>query len=221
MRAQVSVMVLAALLFGGASAGEAGSTKSIFSGRPDPLYVKAERVDPFTLGKSAEPPPPTTRWQKILAMLSDRRPAVRLRGTGELLSLETADRFDRCLAECRKQVSVLKLAVAELREKPELAPGKLDEFRALLEKYRRLTATARRLKRHEEIRSEFAAMKVTVEGIVWREGGRSSATVNGRALTEGGVLRLRGKKGPAVRVRRVGRKSVVFLYRGLEVTVKL
>ncbi len=223
MKALATCMLLTALALGAASAGETGSAKGIFNKRPDPPYARGERVDPFTLGKSAEPPPPTTNWQKILAMLSDRKPAVRLSGAEKLLSLDNdnADRFDRCLAECRKQTSVLELAIAELRSKPDLAPGKLDEFRALLEKYERLAATARRLKQREDISSEFTAMKVTVQGIVWSQKGTSSAAVNGHLVTDGSVLHLGGEKCPELRVRRVLRKSVVFLYRGMEVVVKL
>ena len=74
------------------------------------------------------------------------------------------------------------------------------------------------MKQRQDIETEFAGLKIAVEGIVWSQNSPAAA-VNGEVLTEGAVLPV-GKAGQAVQVYRIRRDAVIFLYRGVQVKLE-
>ncbi|MHC4914992.1 MAG: hypothetical protein ACYTGB_05830 [Planctomycetota bacterium] len=209
----------------GAVAG-AAETAPIFPHEPDKVYDPGERVDPFTLGK-----PPVEEeeekngggdtWKDIQKRLRSANPGVRLRALGEMLTAPREDRFDRCLAESAKQIEVLNLAVSYLEQHPEKGGDDFARYSELLEGFVRLEATARRLRDRREIEAEFAGFKLRIDGIVCSRGRASAAVVGGRMVVEGAVIEPAGSRRARVRVRRITPRTVVFLYRGVEIALDL
>jgi hypothetical protein len=209
----VSMLVCVGVLIGGtARAAEPGG---IFNEEPDPMYERAERADPFTLG---EPKP------EVVPEIFPPDPPDPLEiadpgAVAKILSTSREDRFERCLAECARQIELLTAAVSYLERYPEKeGAGKLGECAGRLEGFRRLEATARRLKERREIQAEFAGFKLRVQGIVCHRGRASTAVLAGQLVTEGSLLKPAGAE-EQVRVRRIEPRSVVCVYRGLEVEV--
>jgi hypothetical protein len=106
---------------------------------------------------------------------------------------------------------------ADLAEKDE---AELADCRGLLEKCRRLEATARRLKERRDIENEFAGLKLRLTGIVTRAR-RAAAAVDGRVVREGDRLAPASAPNRTVTVRRITPKAVIFVYRGVEVQLGL
>jgi len=203
--------------------------KAIFEERPDEHYEQGDRVDPFTLGKprtkkpppppppptnGGTPPPPPDYWGTKLAQLRETYRKVEV-----LLSSETRDRFSKVDSECNKHVPATKTEIRTLRKKPADETKYLHHFQAALEKFQRLQATARRLQLRQDVEADFASKKIVVEGIVWRPQAPAAA-VNGEMVTEGSVLRV-GEKGAMIQVYRIKKHSVVFTYRGIQVSAHL
>jgi hypothetical protein len=216
----------------GRKPGEDKSPKPIFDENPDEHYEQGDRVDPFTLGKPRrkvpEAPPlpgpgdgdengkPRPYWGKRLA---DMLKNYRL--TAVILSSETRDRFQKVDSECNKHVPAIKAEIRQLRSKASATDVAEYEhrFQAALEKFERLQATARRLRFRQEVEADFASKNIVVEGIVWRPQAPAAA-VNGEMVTEGKILRV-GEKGAVIQVYRIKKHSVVFTYRGIQVSAHL
>ncbi len=211
--------------------GESGKKppKAIFEERPDEQYEQSDRVDPFTLGKPRTktpppPPPPPPNggtkqpppdyWGTKLAQVQET-----YRKTEVLLSSETRDRFAKVDSECNKHVPVIKSEIRELQKKAVDAAKYLHHFQATLEKFQRLQATAKRLQLRQDVEADFASKKIVVEGIVWRAQA-PAAVVNGEMVKEGSVLRV-GEKGAMIQVYRIKKHSVIFTYRGIQVSAHL
>ncbi|MHC4916458.1 MAG: hypothetical protein ACYTGB_13295 [Planctomycetota bacterium] len=222
---------------GGATAGEPGTgavvKKEIFPERPDAHYEPRDRVDPFTLGRPPEPdappipePPdqqdpgdaPKTPWGRKLAEVRSNYAHTEI-----ILSAETKDRFTKVGSLCQKHIPVLENDIRELLKNEGDAAKFLNSFQAMLEKFQRLESTAKRLALRQEVEADFASKKIVVEGIVWRPQAPAAA-VNGQMVKEGSVLQVGGgKKGGVgiIQVYRIRRDSVVFMYRGIQVSAHL
>jgi hypothetical protein len=214
--------------------GTAERPRPIFDQNPDDHYNQGDRVDPFTLGRLQEIPPvvprpdenptavapvPVDHWSSRLA--ESRKIYVE---ADRLLSAETKERFSKVESECQRQVSSLKADISELRKKGTVdAANHLNAFQAMAERFQRLEATARRLRLKDEVEADFAGRKIAVEGIVWKSG-NPVAAVNGQAVVEGQVLHIGGSKGKgldAIQVYRIERDSVIFIFRGMQVSAYL
>jgi hypothetical protein len=219
----------------GPAPGKETPKKTEFFGdkeKPDPHYDQGDRVDPFTLGKppmpaTVAPTPPPGDGGDLPA--EDDPWGIKLHGlrrsyvdTEVQLSLETKDRFTKIVSECGKQAVVVQNDIRELLKKEkETAAGKyLSSFQTMLEKFQRLEATAKRLQVRQDVESDFASKKVKVQGIVWRPQSPTAA-VDGQMVSEGTVIQVGGDKGGMAQVYRIGRDSVVFVYRGIQVTAYL
>jgi hypothetical protein len=205
MKALATSFVMALLACAGLRAAE-----PILKHNPDGFYQKRGRVDPFTLGRRQYPPPKRVNLVE-----------VDYAGAEQLLSSDFEDRFERCLAECRRQIPVVDSEIRKLRSVPQADPELLEKREALLEKLKRLAATARRLGLRQEIAAEFAGLKLSVDGIVCRREHASAAVVNGELVRPGSELKPAGARGPTLEVRRIARTSVTFIYRGMEFSVTL
>jgi hypothetical protein len=187
----------------------------VFTGRPEKHYVEAGRVDPFTIAKLvAEPPDPEPPEKPEELKVPYERIAGMLTGEGD-------ERFDRCLAECCSYIPKVEAEIAELGAEPGKAAEELARMKDLLEKLTSLKATAGRLKRRRAIEREFAALDLTITGIVARRRGKSTAVIGGEMVREGQVLKLGGREVRDLSVRRIRARTVRFLYRGVEVELKL
>jgi len=208
------------------------SKAGIFAEKPDDHYVQGERVDPFTLGKPPmrpveQPPPPPNGGEEAPAAddpwglkLHEMR---RTYADVELqLSSDSKERFSKIGTECGKHILSLETDIRELlkKEKEQAAAKHLNGFQGMLEKFQRLQATAKRLQLREDVESDFASKKVLVQGIVWRPQSPTAA-VNGQMVSEGTVLQVGGDKGGTAQVYRIRKDSVVFMYRGIQVTAHL
>jgi len=217
MRLSLAVLVLCSLSTG-ATGAEGGRKKNteIFPEKPDAHYVQDEqRVDPFTLGK-----PPVAPKEEARGAPGDRVPLPDYALASRLLASDRTDRLERCLALCRRGMPALKSLIAGL----ERQPGRAEELgrqKVLLEKFVLLEATAARLKKLADIRAEFSGFELEVSGIVRRGRGASTAVVGGDLVREGTVLRPAGRKGHIATVRRITAKSVIVLYRGVEIELEL
>lgn len=206
--------------------------ETIFDEEPDPGYEQGDRVDPFTLGKPKKEDengdnggdngkknggakPVRGYWPKKLKDLNEAYGRTEL-----LLSSDRPDRFPKCVSECQRHLPVLRSDIRELRKVPEEAAKHLQDFQAVLEKFQRLETTAKRLQLRQEVEADFKSKKITVEGIVWRPDAPAAA-VNGQMVTEGSVLQVGGAEGALIQVYRIRKKSVIFLYRGVEVSADL
>ncbi len=210
--------------------------KEIFPDKPDKPYEKGDRVDPFTLGRPKKkplrkpPPPKNPNGTKVIPQDSWGRELKKVRDeyakTELVLSAETKDRFTSCMQQCQVNLTSLRSSIQDLRkaeaEKATMVAAKyLNDFLEVLEKFERLAATAKRLQRRQEIEADFAGKKIVVQGIVWRPQSPAAA-VNGELVTEGSNLpEVGGKGGGQVRVYRIRKGSVIFLYRGIQVTAHL
>jgi len=205
----------------GAKPSETPVARDIFDQPPYPAYEPNDRVDPFTRGKPKglppppppPPPPPGDETSKVLGK------ALKAYDDAEaLLSTEGKERHTKCAEACRKGITELKQVIADIGKEPALAKH-LVPASALLERFGRLEATAKRLNERQVIETEFAGLKVTVEGIVWNPQS-ATAVVNGQVVSEGGVLRL-GAAGQDAQLYRIRRDAVIFLYKGVQVSVRL
>jgi hypothetical protein len=207
--------------------------KEIFPERPDAHYEPHDRVDPFTLGKPPEPegppipvpddddddtPEPTTPWERKLADVKRNYAHTEI-----LLSADAKDRFTKVMSRCQKHIPVLENDIHELLKKEADAAKHLTNFQAMLERFQRLEATAKRLQMRQEVEADFASKKIVVEGIVWRPQAPAAA-VNGQMVKEGSVLQVGGEKRGGIgiiQVYRIRKDSVVFMYRGIQVSAHL
>lgn len=215
----------------GTLAKPTAAKKEIFGEKPDKPYEKGDRVDPFTLGRPKKetlrtPPPPKNPngptvvpqdyWGRELKKAREEYAKTEL-----VLSKETADRFTTCLTQCQTNLTSLRSNIQDLRKAEAVLAAKyLNDFLGVLEKFERLSATAKRLQDRQQIETEFASKKIVVQGIVWRPQSPAAA-VNGELVTEGKVLKLGGKGGGRVQVYRIRKGSVIFLYRGIQVSAQL
>ena len=196
--------------------------KSIWDQTPYPLYEQGDRVDPFTLGKPKHTEPVGSGGQGTV--MSDAVAKVlgkSVRAYDEAEALLVSDRKERyalCAEACQKGSQELKLTIAEIGKDEQLVRF-MEPARALMERFGRLEATSKRLKQRQDIEAEFAGLKITVDGIVWNEQSPAAA-VNGQVAGEGSVLKL-GAGGQDVQVYRIRRDAVVFVYKGVQVSVRL
>jgi hypothetical protein len=198
----------------------ASATKDIWDQTPYPLYEEKERVDPFTRGK----PPKTTitipgggRTGPDLDKLLGKS----LRAydeAGALLSADRKERYALCVDACQKGIQDLRQTIADI-SKDEALVRHVEPARSLMESFLLLEATAKRLKQRQDVEAEFVGLKITVVGIVWNEQSPAAA-VNGQVANEGTVLKL-GAGGQDVQVHRIRRDAVVFLYKGVQISVRL
>jgi len=205
----------------GAKPSGAPAARDIFDQPPYPAYEPNDRVDPFTRGKPKglppppppPPPPPGDETSKVLGK------ALKAYDDAEaLLSTEGKERHTKCAEACHKGITDLKQVIADIGKEPALAKH-LVPASALLERFGRLEATAKRLKQRQDLETEFAGLKVTVDGIVWNPQS-ATAVVNGQVASEGAVLRL-GAAGQDAQLYRIRRDAVIFLYKGVQVSVRL
>jgi hypothetical protein len=211
--------------------GQAPPKGGIFDERPDEHYEQRDRVDPFTLGEpsTAPPPPPppppdgdqpapapADYWGNKLAEVRKTYASTEL-----VLNVDAKDRYTQVISDCSKHIPALQGDIRELLKKPDDAAKHLYSFQLMLEKFQRLEATAQRLQLRVEVEADFASKKIVVDGIVWRPQSPAAA-VNGQMVTEGSVLRVGGgKKEDLIQVYRIRRHSVVFMYRGIQVSAYL
>jgi hypothetical protein len=199
-------------------------SRSIFDQEPYPAYEQSGRVDPFTLGKALDSErigpdgglkpiikPENIYEEKLL------KAQVEYAAAEGLLSSEKRERFGACLEACRRNLSELNQSIEEVKRNVAMARYQ-EPFNSMQERFQRLEATAVRLKQRQDIETEFAGLKIAVEGIVWSQNSPAAA-VNGEVLTEGAVLPV-GKAGQAVQVYRIRRDAVIFLYRGVQVKLE-
>ncbi len=187
-------------------------------------------MDPFTLGKpkrepepppppkkpNGKPPPPPDPWGRKLRKVRDAYAATEL-----LLSAGTPDSFTTCISQSETQLSSLRSYVRDLRKSRKPAEtAYLNDFLEAQEQFQRLVATAQRLQLRQAVESDFKSKKIVVQGIVWRPQSPAAA-VNGQLVTEGKTLELGGPKGGRIQVYRIRKDSVIFLYRGIQVSAHL
>lgn len=198
----------------------------IFDEKPYKLYEQGERVDPFTLGKAAveRHGDGQDEGNGSAARTAEIQQAQQRYAQAEAkLTAGSQDRFASCLADCQAELPVLKANISSIEKNlathPEWAKD-LESYKLLAERFRRLETTAARLKARQEVEAEFQGLNVAVQGVIWSD--RSPvAVVNGQVLSEGSVLILGQGAGKALQVTRVRRDSVMFIYRGVEVTARL
>jgi hypothetical protein len=212
------------LVFGGVAAVsaegvEVKSSSAIFSEKPDKHYQKGDRVDPFTIGSEKdkekktppEPTPPVATCEGL---------AASVKALETLLSSKAEDRLSRCVRDCAELEVRLEMGVAAVKADPQRAAKELDQWLDLVGKVERLGATAKRLKARAEIMSEFAALKLSLTGVVKRGRGASTAVVNGDLVREGSVIGTGRGRSHKATVQRIRKRSVLLLYRGVEMELK-
>lgn len=199
-----------------APAADAGSApKSIWEEAPYQMYAQGGRIDPFTRGKPKvivvpEGPGANTKLAE----------AIRTYDQAEtLLSSEKENRYDECRRLCDKGIQDLHQTMVEIGKKDELA-REMERARELLERFQRLAATANRLKLRQKTEADFAKQKITVDGIVWNEQSPSAA-ISGKVCSEGTLLSTAAGGQDLVQVHRIRRDAVIFLFRGVQIAVRL
>jgi hypothetical protein len=222
----------------------AAARHGLFEEDPYPPYEPGNRVDPFTLGRTVDPPEtpeikclvcgviipagvdtcpkcktprknvPSRDPELIFAEAKGKYLQAEL-----LLSSEKKERFGNCQDACQQNVQMLKMAIGEIESDPQKAALFLNRFRGLLEQFERLETTAARLKLRQAVEDEFKSLKIAVDGIVWKPTAPAAA-VNGEVVGEGSMIKV-GAAGQPVQVYRIRPDAVIFLYKGVQISVGL
>jgi len=195
------------------AAAPVSKPKDIWEETPYQMYAQSGRVDPFTRGKPKTIVTPKRTFEGV-------EKAVQAYDEAEaLLISEKENRYDVCKTTCDKGMQDLRQTILEISKNEELA-REMERARELMERFVRLEATARRLKQRQIIEADFAKLKITVDGIVWTEQSPSAA-ISGKVCSEGSLLTTGATGQDFVQVHRIRRDAVVFLYRGVQISLRL
>jgi len=75
-------------------------------------------------------------------------------------------------------------------------------------------------KRRKEVQAEFAGLQIAIQGIVWSYD-RRAAIINGLSYRELELMRGLEAKIPPIQIIAIERKSIIFLYKGYKVELKM
>lgn len=127
---------------------------------------------------------------------------------------EHLEKVTQALREQKYQeaIEVSDAALKEVEQWPPIKPEHGDLLR-MVDEIRNFNRMALTLKRHEDIKKEFLALSLKVDGVVWSPID-AKAVINGLTYSAGEVLTQERKQGD-LRIEMIEEHGVVFQFQGI------